>query len=277
MVDFKKKSSAKQTGESGLVRFGGAPKPRSDGSARIFLALEKDKPIDIKILVSADQIPSVDQCALWNVFNPSPIWVYIGEDDPGNELGVRPQYRAFVPVSIKDEKGAWIPKLWSIPLGVHRQISEMSDMLGNLKGQLLRVKRTGSGLTSAYTIVSLGKRLKIEEPIPTQEQIIEYLGPYTREEIIKRILETTKLATWNDVKLKVTGSSGSTASATPSKGKKPAAKVKVIDVPIEEEEEDDETNANALLDEADDEIEEIDEDETEDSEYDEEEEEDDIV
>jgi hypothetical protein len=209
------------------VRFGNPEdRPASDGKSGQFLSVPKDKMMELKVLVQAKDIPSVDQCALWNFFNPSPVWTYIGDDDPSNDLGIKRGYRAFVPVSYRDEEGQLRVKLWSIPLGVHKQITELDEMSSGLRGLQLRVKKSGAGLKTKYSIISTGKRLKITEQVPSEAEILDLLGPFTRDEIIKVIEQKTGLS-WEDVVETVA------AKPPPSKSSK-AAKFKTVEIEDDE-------------------------------------------
>lgn len=201
------------------VRFGKPEeRPASDGKSSSFLSVPKDKMMELKILVEGSKIPSVDQCALWNYFNPSPVWTYIGDDDPSNDLGIKRGYRAFVPVSYTDDKGELKVKLWSIPVGVHKQLSELEELNGGLKGQKIRVKKSGTGLKTKYSIAFTGKRYKISEDVPSEEDILELLGPYTREEIIKVIEDRCEMS-FDDVVATVVGKQGG-GPVKPKKTKK---------------------------------------------------------
>lgn len=213
------------------VRFGKPEdRPKSDGKSGSFLSIPKDKIMTLKILVPASEIPSVDQCALWNYFNPSPVWTYIGADDPSIDLGIKHGYRAFVPVSFKDDEGELKVKLWSVPLGVHKQLGEMDEMAGSLKGQEIRVKKIGSGLKTKYSIVSTGRRIKITEKVPTQEEILDLLGPYTREEIIKVIEERCEMD-WDEIVAVV---ASKTSGVPVPKKKKKGPSFETIEVDDEE-------------------------------------------
>lgn len=216
------------------VRFG-KPEDRPVGDAKsgMFLSVPNDKTVELKVLVNGKDIPSIDQCALWSFFNPSPVWTYIGEDDPSNDLGVKRGYRAFVQVSYKDDRGEQKVKLWSIPIGVHKQLSELEEVLGGLKGQVLRVKKSGSGLKTKYTVVSTGKRYKITEKVLSQEEVLDLLGPFTRDEIIDVIEERCKMS-FDEVVAYVT----SKDEGKPTK-KKPK-KFEVVEIEDEEFDEDEE-------------------------------------
>lgn len=168
------------------LRVGTVPSAQSGESS--FWSLEEGQTAVMTILAEVDEIVSVDQFAIWDV-KPAPVWVNIGDEDPGRELGLKPSYRAFVPVEIDGER-----KLWSVGIGVHRQLHEIGTMADGLKGLVIKAKRTGSGLKTRYTVLSTGKRAKTVPEGFTVDEIVEMLGPDTREGILELIEERTGMS-----------------------------------------------------------------------------------
>lgn len=166
----------------------GASAPEASGGTAFWGLKEKTQ---LKILVDASQIVSIDQFAMWDV-NPAPIWVDSGEkDDPGRELGLKPGYRAFVPVEVEVE-GEKQVRVWAIPITVHRQLDEIDDMIDGLEGAIIRGNRTGTGRTTKYTLVPTGKRESVSaDEVPSPEDIVAMLGPFERDEVIAMIEERT--------------------------------------------------------------------------------------
>lgn len=249
------------------VKIGAKPEATGEGGDSVFFTIAADEMIECKVLVNVDEIVSVEQCALWNHYNPSPVWVFIGPSDPSHDLGIKSGYRAFLPISFTLD-GEKVVRLWSMSKTSHRQIAEIAEMSGSLKGQVLRIKRTGSGMKTQHTIVPIGKRVKITENVPSVETIIDLLGPYSREEIISLIEQRTN-EDWSAVVEKV---SKATKGAKPKKGTKTAVEKKKVEVvTLDDEDEDEELE----------EIEEVEEDEADEEEVEEidldEEDEDDIV
>ena len=175
--------SASTTGRSG-VRVGKAPSAKSEGGA--FWNAKEGETYELTLLCEPDAIVSVDQVALWDI-SPAPIWVSIGSTDPSRELGVKPTYRAFMPVLVNGDAEI---KIWSMPVSVHRDLVEIATMSDGLVGMIVKFKRTGSGKTTKYTVVGTPKRGKsLPKSVPTVDDIISRLGPETREEIIEMIEE----------------------------------------------------------------------------------------
>ena len=143
---------------------------------------------EVTLLASDAEIVSVDQCTIWD-FNPAPSWVYCGSDDPSHDLGIKPGYRAFIPVLVKGDEEQK-PRIWSMPISAHRALCDIAEMQ-DLKGLVVKVKKTGTGIKTKYTIVSTARVVNIKkvEDIPSSEDIINRLGPEDRAGIIAMIEE----------------------------------------------------------------------------------------
>lgn len=173
------------------LRVGRVP-AASDGGGK-FYGLKDGDTATMTVLVDIDEIVSVDQYALWD-FNPAPVWVHCGDDDPGMDLGLKPGYRAFVPVEIEIE-GTKEIRFWSIGIGLHRELSEIAEMAEGLKGLIIKAKRTGSGLKTRYSVLSTGKRAKsLPKDLPTVDDVIAELGPEDREGILELLKERTGMS-----------------------------------------------------------------------------------
>jgi hypothetical protein len=143
---------------------------------------------EVTLLASDAEIVSVDQCTIWDI-NPAPSWVYCGSDDPSHDLGLKPGYRAFIPVLVKSDEEQK-PRIWSMPISAHRALCDIAEMQ-DLKGLVVKVKKTGTGIKTKYVIVSTARvaNIKKVEDIPNADDIISRLGPETREGIIAMIEE----------------------------------------------------------------------------------------
>lgn len=143
---------------------------------------------EVTLLASDNEIVSVDQCTIWDI-NPAPSWVYCGPDDPSHDLGLKPGYRAFIPVLVKGDEEQK-PRIWSMPISAHRALCDIAEMQ-DLKGLVVKVKRTGTGLKTKYVIISTARVVNTNKiaDIPNADDIVSRLGPETREEIIAMIEE----------------------------------------------------------------------------------------
>jgi hypothetical protein len=136
--------------------------------------LEAGDSVDIVPLVEKDDILTCDQCAIWLDEGSSPFWVYTGPRDPSHDLKLDKGYRAFMPLMVDGEV-----KIWSMGKRVHSSLLDIAEAIGSLAGQIIRVKRTGSGFKTAYTVVQRGKRKDISEiEVP---DIFSFLGPLTSD------------------------------------------------------------------------------------------------
>lgn len=164
-----------------LIRKGAKALPSSGNKP--YLSIKADESVMIAPMTDVDEMISVDQHAIWVDGGNSPMFPCIGAGCPGCELGDEPKYRASLAVMTK-ENG---PKIFSFGITVARQLAEIAGELGSIKGKMLKVKRTGSGLGTRYTVVAVGKDVKIEgHPLPDLEAS---LGPMTREGILKMLID----------------------------------------------------------------------------------------
>lgn len=166
----------------------GAKPSTGGGNSGGWWGPKADEIHEVTLLASDAEIVSVDQCTIWDI-NPAPSWVYCGSDDPSHDLGIKPGYRAFIPVLVKGDEEQK-PRIWSMPISAHRALCDIAEMQ-DLKGLVVKVKKTGQSIKTKYTIVSTARVVNIKkvEDIPSSDDIISRLGPETREEIIAMIEE----------------------------------------------------------------------------------------
>lgn len=173
-------------------RTGAPPETKSNGS---FFTCADNVIHEVVILVEGDQLLSVDQYGLWNL-KPPPVWASVEGDeiDPGKELGLKPQFRAFVPCLVKND-GKWEYKLWSMPKKPFKNLYDQHEMGTDLKGFYIKVRRTGTGVNTEYAITPQRKAFNEAEikemlqgsKISTPDEIGALLGPDTRAGVVKLI------------------------------------------------------------------------------------------
>lgn len=176
---------AKKAAAASLVNVGGDPRKDGGANGTPWFKIDPGQAIDIVPLVEADEILSCEQCAIWLTDGgKSPVWVYIGSDDPSHELTVQRRYRAFMPVMVLPEKEV---QVLAMGKGLHGQILDAADGIVNIKGADMRLKRVGSGLQTRYSIVPKGTRTDIKR-VP-EVDVVSMLGPMDREGIEKLIVD----------------------------------------------------------------------------------------
>lgn len=163
------------------------------GSGGQWLKVEAGQAIDVTILVNTDEILACEQCAIWRDEGNSPVWVYTGPDDPSHDLkGVDRRYRAYLPILSEGEV-----KIWSMGKSSHMQLLDISDAGGALKGMVVRIKRTGQGLATRYSVVPTGKRRDVSKV--EEVDVIPLLGPLTTEGVQELIAEKFELEDYEEV------------------------------------------------------------------------------
>jgi hypothetical protein len=156
----------------------------------MWLTLAPNEAINVVVLAEAADILATDQCAIWLDEGNSPVWVYTGPDDPSHDLNVERRYRAYLPVLAPNpDTGEREPRIFSMGKSVHISILDIADAVGEIAGLELRLKRTGAGLSTRYSVTQTGKSFDVSgQP---EIDVIALLGPITPEGV--RDLLCTKL------------------------------------------------------------------------------------
>lgn len=150
-----------------------------------FVGLKAGDAVEMASLVDMDELLSVDQMVIWLDDGNSPMWPAIGPSDPGHELGIKPRFRAYLPVVILDTDEV---KIYSFGIRVARTLQEMDEEFGGLAGHTFKVKRKGMGLATNYTVIPTGKNIDVDEY--EMPDIIPQLGPTNRNDIVDLLVET---------------------------------------------------------------------------------------
>lgn len=233
-------SKKNTTSENSPVKSGGDPRGQMGGESS-WLKIDSNSTIDVVPLVEVDDILHCEQCAIWlEDGGKSPVWVYIGSDDPSNDLKAQRRYRAFLPVWVLPEKEV---QVWAMGKGAHGQILDIADAIGELKGANLRIKRTGMGLQTRYNITPRGTRTDVKRA--PEVDVISMLGPMDREGIEKLICERLNAPDYDTVLEKFRGKE--ITKALP-KVKNGTTKFRGNHAPMPEEDEDTETEDEEDLD-----------------------------
>jgi hypothetical protein len=167
--------------------------PRKDAANGQWLKLEANQYVDAAILVDVEDILACEQCAIWMDDGSSPVWVYTGPDDPSHDLKVEKRYRAFLPLLVENET-----RVWSMGKGAHMQLLEIADAsLSGTKGVMVRIKRTGSGIQTRYSITPRGM---VKDVSKVEEvDVLSMLGPLTPEGVQELVATKLGLASYEEV------------------------------------------------------------------------------
>lgn len=170
------------------VRTGFDPRKESTGDGINWVKLQGGQHVDLIPLVEIEDVISVDQCAIWlEDGRNSPVWVYTGSEDPSHDLGIKKSYKAFLPVLEIAEGGSPEVKVWAATRSIHTALLDIADAGVEIKGLEIRVKRTGTGLATRYSVVNRGKRRDVSKvAVP---DIIPMLGPLTPDGVKALVAE----------------------------------------------------------------------------------------
>lgn len=165
--------------------------PRKDAARQMWLKIDANSYADVAVLVEVDEIIAVEQCAIWLDDGNSPVWVYTGPDDPSHDLKVEKRYRAYLPVLVDGES-----KIWSMGKQAHSTLLDIADAQSSIKGLDIRIKRTGAGLGTRYSIVPRGTRKDVSKI--AEVDVIEMLGPITPDGVRDMLVEKFAKESYED-------------------------------------------------------------------------------
>ena len=168
---------------SAFYKKGYSERPKAEGK---FLSIKPDSAAKFVPLVGTADAISWMEHIIWSDSGNSPRFPCIRESEkcPGCESGNKAGYRTVIPVVDVEEKTI---RYFSFGSTVARQLVAIEEAGTDLVGQLLSVKRQGSGLSTKYIVVSMPKRYNVSRYIEqySEEELIASLGPATREGILK--------------------------------------------------------------------------------------------
>lgn len=169
-----------------VIRKGKAAMPTGGNSK--FLKTPEGEAVVFTVLAGLDELISIDQHAFWDS-NPAVIVPCVGADCPACKLGNKPKFKAFLPVLTKEDG----TKIYAFGIQVLRQLESLEEELGSLVGQVIKVKRYGTGLSTKYTVVAVGKKVATKGvDVP---DVIEAIGPTTHDEVVAVMVEAGLVAT----------------------------------------------------------------------------------
>jgi hypothetical protein len=134
--------------------------PSSARGSTDFISVKEDEPATIVPVLGTDGIVSFDLHAYWDI-NPAVTFPCIkgsAEKCPGCEQGNKPSYRALLPVLNGDGE----LRVFAFGISVERQLVTLEEELGGLGGLKLRVRRSGSGLSTKYQVINTGKTVEVD-------------------------------------------------------------------------------------------------------------------
>ena len=151
------------------------------GSGR-FIKINPDESVLFAPMTGLDEMISCDQHEFWDI-TPAVIVPCLGKGCPACATGNEARFKAFLPVLTKEEG----VKIYSFGIRMFRQLEELEAELGSLKGKVIKVKRSGSGMSTQYFPLSTGKTMDVSKA--EQIDLIEHLGPSDADEIRKLLID----------------------------------------------------------------------------------------
>lgn len=148
----------------------------------IWVKLESDEPQLLVPLVNVEDMLTVDLHSWWDV-NPAPHLVCLQDDCPSCALGNEPRLRTYIPVVTAEKE----VRVLATGISTVRQLEELDDAVGGMRGKVVRFKKTGTGFNTKYSAVGTGKTVSVDSfELPDIEGL---LGPIDRDEQIAKLSE----------------------------------------------------------------------------------------
>lgn len=163
------------------------------GDGGLFLSIKEGESVSFVPLSGLDGMVSAEMHEYWDV-KPAIFHPCIGVDCPGCRAGNKARFKGYMPVLMRDGG----VKIYAFTTLVYKQLEDLEDALeGNtLKGAALRVKRTGAGKSTRYTVVPTGKKVDVSD---TEEpRFVHLLGHTGEEEILAQLIEAGIIRTSPD-------------------------------------------------------------------------------
>ena len=152
------------------------------GKGSRFFTLQTDVPVDVVLAHGVDGIQSVEQHDWWD-FNPAPHLVCLGDECPSCALGNEAKVKSYLAIITKEQEVKYFP----IAISIVQQLEKAEKAVGDLTGRVFRFEKTGSGLKTRYSAISLGRKLDVSKfVIPDLEEL---LGPMTVETQVAKLNE----------------------------------------------------------------------------------------
>lgn len=155
-----------RTAKSDILRKGrklGAGGGDGEGGGKKYLRVKEGEPVTFAPIQPLNELISFDQHEYWET-NPAVMIPCIGPGCPACKSGNKPKYKALLQVITPDEPTT--PKILPMGISVNRQLEQIAEEIDQLPGAVFKLKRTGSGLTTRYTLVPTGKRVAVDKVIP---------------------------------------------------------------------------------------------------------------
>jgi len=122
----------------------------------LFVSINDDESVALASLVEIGEMLSADVHEFWEI-NPFVTFPCLGTDCPGCRIDNPTRFKAYLPVVNREGE----TKIFSFGIRVANQLTDIESAIGNIKGKILRIKRTGKGLKTQYSVVPTGGNIDV--------------------------------------------------------------------------------------------------------------------
>lgn len=173
-----------------VIRKGSSALPREAGSGSFMTNPADGEYTDFVPLSGLDEMISIDQHVFWGENGTTVMFACLQDPScPGCALDNQPRYRGYLEVATQID-GDWQAKIFGFGVSVARSLADLGTMFpSGIEGQVLRLKRKGSGLRTKYMVLNVGKQMKSGLPDPLEVDIEDEVGVMTRERAIELLVE----------------------------------------------------------------------------------------
>ena len=130
----------------------------SDSKKGLYVSIKDEESVALASLVNLGEMLSADVHEFWEV-NPFVTFPCLGKDCPACKIDAPTRFKAYLPIVTREGE----VKIFAFGIRVANQLTDIEAAVGDLRGKVLRIKRTGKGLKTQYTVVPTGHTIDIED------------------------------------------------------------------------------------------------------------------
>lgn len=147
------------------------PSSTGGGNSK-FVTAKEEEPLVFAPLEELENIISADVHEFWDV-KPFVSMPCIGKGCPACAVGNEAKYKSWLRVLPSGEAEGKI-----LPMGImiERAIADQKEEIGSIVGRVFKLKRTGKGFSTRYSLVPTDKKIDVSKvpAFTTEENIIVY-------------------------------------------------------------------------------------------------------
>lgn len=172
------------------------------GGNNVFVKLPPNEPISITPLTGLDEMISFEHHSIWLDAGNSPQFPCSQDENcPGCMIGNQARSRGLLNVMIKTDEGMKV-QVWAFGMSVMKSLAEIEEAMdnGSIAGHVIRVKKTGQGLGTKYSVVPTANSAKTMPAESEHIDLVPLVGELDRDKIVAMLEEAGQWIEEDDVK-----------------------------------------------------------------------------